>query len=54
MCQHSVQLFAEFRKRKKIIRDVAQTTQENQIKGTTEVTDLQGTVNFINQKYQEY
>ena len=38
----------------KILRDIAQTTQENQIKGTTQLTDLQESVNFINEKFQEY
>ena len=37
-----------------IFRDIAQTTQENQIKGTTQLTDLQESVNFINEKFQEY
>ena len=38
----------------KILRDIAQTTQENQIKGTTQLTDLQESINFINEKFQEY
>ena len=41
-------------KEMKILRDIAQTTQENQIKGTTQLTDLQESVNFINEKFQEY
>ena len=28
--------------------------QENQIKGTVQLTDLQKPVNFINEKLQEY
>ena len=54
MCQCSVELLAKFRKRKKIIRNIAQTTQENQIKGTTQITDLQESVNFVNGQFQEY
>ena len=38
----------------KILRNIVQTTQENQIKGTTQLTDLQETVNFIDEKFQEY
>ena len=38
----------------KVLRVIAQTTQENQIKGTTQLTDLQVSVNFINGKFQEY
>ena len=38
----------------KILRDIEQTTQENHIKGTTQLTDLQKSVNFINEKFQEY
>ena len=38
----------------KLFRDIAQTTQENQIVGTTQLTDLQESVNFINEKFQEY
>ena len=41
-------------KEMKILGDIAQTTQENQIKGTTQLTDLQESVNFINEKFQEY
>ena len=41
-------------KEMKILRDIAQTTQENQIKGTTQLTDLQESINFINEKFQEY
>ena len=41
-------------KEMKILRDIAQTTQENQIKGTMQLTDLQESVNFINEKFQEY
>ena len=37
-----------------ILRDIAQKTQENQINGTTQRVDLQGSVNFINEKFQEY
>ena len=54
MCQHFVQLFAKFNKRNKIIWDIAQATQEKQIKGTTQLTDLQQSVNFINEKFHEY
>ena len=32
--------FQNLEKEMKILRDIAQTTQENQIKGTTEPTDL--------------
>ena len=38
----------------KLFRDIAQTTQENQIVGTNQLTDLQESVNFINEKFQEY
>ena len=38
----------------KILRDIPQTMQENQIKGTTQLTDLQDSVNFIIEKFQEY
>ena len=40
----------------KILRGIAQATLENQIKGptTTQLTDLQVSVNFINEKFQEY
>ena len=38
----------------KILRDIAQKTQENQIKSTTQLTDLQESVKFINEKFQEY
>ena len=38
----------------KILRDIVQTTQENQIKGTTQLTDLEESVKFINEKFQEY
>ena len=38
----------------KILRDIVQTTQENQIKGTTQLTDLQESVKSINEKFQEY
>ena len=54
MCQHSVQLFTNLEKEIKVLRIIAQTTQENQIKGTTQLTDLQVSVNFINGKFQEY
>ena len=54
MCQHSVQLFAKFRRRNKNSQGIAQTTQENRIKGTTQITDLQESVNFVNEKFQEY
>ena len=37
----------------KILRDIAQTTQESQIKGTTQLTDLLESINFINEKFQE-
>ena len=37
----------------KILRDITQTTQENQIKGTTQLTGLQESINFINEKFQE-
>ena len=33
---------------------MAQTTQENQIKDTTQLTDLQESVKFINDRFQEY
>ena len=40
--QHSVQLFPKLRKRNiKILRDIAQTTQGNQIKRTTQVSGIQ-------------
>ena len=35
----------------KILRDIAQTTQENQIKGNTQLTDLRESINFINEKF---
>ena len=38
----------------KILRDIAQTTQENEIKGTRQLTDLQESFNFINNKFLEY
>ena len=38
----------------KILRDIAQTTQENQIKGTAQLIDLQEAINFIIEKLQEY
>ena len=38
----------------KLFRDIAQTTQENQIVGTNQLTDLQESVNFTNEKFQEY
>ena len=38
----------------KIIRDIAHTTPENQIKGNTQLADLQESVNFINEKFQYY
>ena len=38
----------------KILRDIAQTTQENEIKGTRQFTDLQESFNFINNKFLEY
>ena len=38
----------------KTLRDIAQTTQENQIKDTTQLTDLQESVNFFNEKLQEH
>ena len=52
--QHSVQLFTKFGKKIKILRDIAQTTQGNQVKGTTQLADLLESVNFINEKFQEY
>ena len=44
----------EIQKKIKILRDIEQTTQENHIKGTTQLTDLQKSVNFVNEKFQEY
>ena len=41
-------------KEMKNLRDIAHTTQENQIKGTKQLTDLLESVNFINEKFQEY
>ena len=38
----------------KLFRDIAQTTQENQIVGTNQLTSLQESVNFLNEKFQEY
>ena len=38
----------------KNLRDIAHTTQGNQIKGTKQLTDLLESVNFINEKFQEY
>ena len=38
----------------KILWDIAETTQENQFKDTMEHTDLQESVNLINEKFQEY
>ena len=33
---------------------MAQTTQENQIKCTTQLANLQESINFINEKFQKY
>ena len=44
-------MFAKLEKEIKIIRDIAQTTQKNQIKDTRQLIDLQGSVNFINEKF---
>ena len=41
-------------KEMKILRDIVQRTQKNQTKGTTKLTDLQESVNFINEKFQGY
>ena len=35
----------------KILRDIAQTTQENQIKSTMQLTDLQESVDSINETF---
>ena len=37
-----------------ILRDIAQKTRENQIKGTTQLANLIEPVNVINEKFQEY
>ena len=50
MCQHFIQLFAKFRK----INKFSQTTQKKQIKGTTHFTDLQESIHFVDEKFQEY
>ena len=41
-------------KETKILRDMAQTTQENQIKGATQLANLQESINFVNEKSQKY
>ena len=41
-------------KEKNVLRDIAQATQEKQIKGTTLLADLQESVNFINEMFQKY
>ena len=38
----------------KILRDIAQTTQENPIIGITQLTDLQDSVSVISEMFQEY
>ena len=37
----------------KILWNTGQTTQENEIKGTAQLTGLEESVNFINEKFQE-
>ena len=37
----------------KIFRDIAQATQENQIKSTNQLTDLQEPANFIDEMFQK-
>ena len=54
MCQYSVQLFLKFRKRNTSSQGYSRNNAGKQIKGTTQLKDLQDSGNFIIEKFQEY
>ena len=54
MCQYSVQLFLKFRKRNTSSQGYSRNNAGKQFKGTTQLKDLQDSVNFIIEKFQEY
>ena len=54
MCQYSVKLFLKFRKRNTSSQGYSRNNAGKQIKGTTQLKDLQDSGNFIIEKFQEY
>ena len=53
MCQQFVKLFAEFRERNRNSQGYSTNNAGKPVKGTTQLLDLQDSVNFINEKFQE-
>ena len=54
MCQYSAQLFSKFRKRNTNSQGYSRNNTGKQVKGTTHLKDLQDSVSFLNEKFQEY